>query len=130
MYTLYSELPADNHGHLFPVERQPRLFEVLDELSECKRKLGNIGNTQWYFDMIPTYVTGTAITGCTAGKKTLHVSPGGMVRPCAELPMISHYSTYDHRAAEPVTCTKCFQACRGEVQAPITVGRILEVLRG
>ena len=28
MYTLYSELPADNHGHLFPLERQAELFEV------------------------------------------------------------------------------------------------------
>jgi MoaA/NifB/PqqE/SkfB family radical SAM enzyme len=130
MYTLYSELPADNHGHLFPPERQPRLFEVIDELSQVKKSLGNIGNTQWYFDMIPTYVSGVPITGCTAGKKTLHISPGGMVRPCAELPMVSHYSTYDHRAIEPVSCTRCFQACRGEVQAPITVGRLLEVVRG
>jgi MoaA/NifB/PqqE/SkfB family radical SAM enzyme len=130
MYTLYSELPADNHGHLFPIDRQPRLLEVLDELSSLKRKLKNIGNTQWYFDMIPTYISGTPIEGCTAGKKTLHVSPGGMVRACAELPMVSHYSEYDHRSAAPVTCTKCFQACRGEVQAPITIRRLFEVLRG
>lgn len=130
MYTLYSELPADNHGHLFPPERQARLFEVIDELSHVKKTLKNIGNTQWYFDMIPTYVSGTEIGGCTAGKKTLHISPGGMVRPCAELPMVSHYSTYDHRAIAPVTCTRCFQACRGEVQAPITLKRVLEVVRG
>jgi MoaA/NifB/PqqE/SkfB family radical SAM enzyme len=130
MYTLYSELPADNHGHLFPVERQPRLRQVLDELGRLKRTRGNIGNTQWYFDMIPSYVSGTPIHGCTAGKKTLHVSPGGMVRACAELPMVAHYSEYDHRAVDPVTCTKCFQACRGEVQAPITARRLLEVLRG
>ena len=70
--------------------------------------------------MIPTYVSGTVIDGCTAGKKTLHVSPGGMVRPCAELAPVAHYSEYDHRAIAPVTCTRCFQACRGEVQAPLT----------
>jgi MoaA/NifB/PqqE/SkfB family radical SAM enzyme len=133
MYTLYSELPADNHGHLFPKERQPVLFEVLEELSALKRTgayRSVVANTQWYFDMIPTYVSGTVIGGCTAGKKTLHVSPGGMVRPCAELDPVSHYSEYDHRAIAPVTCTRCFQACRGEVQAPITIGRALEVLRG
>jgi MoaA/NifB/PqqE/SkfB family radical SAM enzyme len=131
MYTLYSELPADNHGHLFPPERQARLFEVLGELSALKKThKGVVANTQWYFDMIPTYVGGTEIGGCTAGKKTLHISPGGMVRPCAELPMVSHYSTYDHRTIEPVTCTRCFQACRGEVQAPITLKRVLEVVRG
>lgn len=130
MYTLYSELPADNHGHLFPPARQAKLFAVLDELTALKRRHpGLIGNTQWYFDMIPTYVGGTVIDGCTAGKKTLHVSPGGMVRPCAELAPVAHYSAYDARAAAPVSCTRCFQACRGEVQAPITLRRLVEVLR-
>jgi MoaA/NifB/PqqE/SkfB family radical SAM enzyme len=130
MYTLYSELPADNHGHLFPPERQARLFEVIAELRALKHKLpGVVANTAWYFDMIPTYVRGTVIDGCTAGKKTLHISPGGMVRACAELPMTKHWSEYDHRAVAPVSCTRCFQACRGEVQAPITFGRVVEVLR-
>ena len=114
MYTLYSELPADNHGHLFPLERQARLFEVIAELRAHKKRMPNVvANTSWYFDMIPTYISGTPIGGCTAGKKTLHISPGGMVRACAELPMMEHWSKYDHRAAEPVSCTRCFQACRG-----------------
>jgi pyrroloquinoline quinone biosynthesis protein E len=130
MYTLYSELPADNHGHLFPSARLPKLNAVLDELSTLKaRRPSLIANTQWYFDMIPTYVSGTVIGGCTAGKKTLHISPQGMVRPCAELAPVAHYSEYDHRAAASVTCTRCFQACRGEVQAPITLRRVVEVLR-
>lgn len=130
MYTLYSELPADNHGHLFPIERQQKLFSVLAELSALKRRLpGVVGNAQWYFDMIPTYVSGTVIDGCTAGKKTLHISPGGMVRPCAELPVVGHYSEYDHRAAAPIACTRCFQACRGEVQAPLTIARVIDALR-
>ena len=130
MYTLYSELPADNHGHLFPLERQARLFEVLDELTQLKKVMpGVVANTQWYFDMIPTYVGGTVIEGCTAGKKTLHISPGGMVRPCAELAPVSHYTEYDHRAIAPVTCTRCFQACRGEVQAPLSISRVAEILR-
>ena len=130
MYTLYSELPADNHGHLFPEERKARLFEVIRELGALKKRMPNVvANTSWYFDMIPTYVGGTVIGGCTAGKKTLHISPGGMVRACAELPMMEHWSTYDHRSASPVDCTRCFQACRGEVQAPITFGRVVEMLR-
>ena len=129
MYTLYSELPADNHGHLFPPARLDRLDEVLRELTRLKRAHGLIANTQWYFDKIPSYVRGEIITGCTAGKKTLHISPGGMVRPCAELDAVSHFSEYDNRTVAPVTCTKCFQACRGEVQAPLTIGRVAEALR-
>ncbi|MSP63164.1 MAG: radical SAM protein [Myxococcales bacterium] len=128
MYTLYSELPAENTGHLFPTERQGRLREVLAELKELRKTQKNIGNVQWYFDQIPSYVEGNVIAGCTAGKETLHISPGGMVRPCAELPMVSHFRDYDHIAAEPVTCTRCFQACRGEVQAPITLGRVMEIM--
>ena len=130
MYTLYSELPADNHGHLFPPDRQAKLFSVLDELSALKRRLpGVVANAQWYFDMIPTYVAGTVIGGCTAGKKTLHISPQGMVRPCAELAPVAHFTEYDHRNIDPVTCTRCFQACRGEVQAPLTVSRIVDMIR-
>jgi MoaA/NifB/PqqE/SkfB family radical SAM enzyme len=73
-------------------------------------------------------VQGNVIPGCTAGKKTLHISPGGMVRPCAELPMVAHYTEYDPAEAEPVTCTRCFQACRGEVQAPITLRRVADMM--
>jgi len=130
MFTLYSELPADNHAHLFPPERLERLDEVLAELRALKRRERAVANTEWYFDMIPSYARGTPIPGCTAGKKTLHVSPGGMVRPCAELAPVEHFSRYDHRAIAPVTCTRCFQACRGEVQAPITIRRAVEALRG
>jgi MoaA/NifB/PqqE/SkfB family radical SAM enzyme len=129
-YTLYSELPADNRAHLFPPERHARVAEVLQGLLAHRRAHRNIANTRWYFDLIPTYLGGTDIPGCTAGKETLHISPGGLVRPCAELPVTEHWSLYDPRRAAPVDCTRCFQACRGEVQAPITLARIVETLRG
>ncbi len=47
----------------------------------------------------------------------------------AELEPVGHWSAYDHRAAAPIACTRCFQACRGEVQAPINLRRVVEVLR-
>jgi MoaA/NifB/PqqE/SkfB family radical SAM enzyme len=130
MYTLYSELPAENHAHLFPNERVVRLNQVLRDLLAHKRAHRTVANTDWYFETIPTYAAGTEIPGCTAGRETLHVSPGGMVRPCAELPPVSHYTEYDHRAQPPVSCTRCFQACRGEVQAPINARRLVDALRG
>jgi MoaA/NifB/PqqE/SkfB family radical SAM enzyme len=115
MYTLYSELPGENHDHLFPKERLPRLYQVLDEL----KKQPNVMNANWYFDTIPSYVEGNTINGCTAGKETLHISPGGMVRPCAELPAVAHWRDFDHAAQPWTECTACFQACRGEAQAPL-----------
>jgi MoaA/NifB/PqqE/SkfB family radical SAM enzyme len=125
-YTLYSELPADNHAHLIPVERIARLREVLAELSARS----NVVNTRWYFERLPGYVAGNPVAGCVAGKETLHVSPGGLVRPCAELPPIAPFRQYVPREAPPVDCVACFQACRGEAQAPITLRRVLEVIRG
>jgi MoaA/NifB/PqqE/SkfB family radical SAM enzyme len=130
MYTLYSELPADNHAHLFPPERRARLDEVLRDLVAEKRAHRTVANTEWYFETIPSYVGGRVIEGCTAGKQTLHVSPGGMVRPCAELPFAGYFEDYDPRAVAPVSCTRCFQACRGEVQAPISARRLVDALRG
>jgi hypothetical protein len=125
-FTLYSELPADNRAHLIPVARIDRLREVLDALSRRR----NVVNTRWYFERLPSYVAGTPVAGCVAGKETLHVSPGGMVRPCAELPAIAPFRDYVPRDAPPVDCVACFQACRGEAQAPITLRRVLEVIRG
>jgi MoaA/NifB/PqqE/SkfB family radical SAM enzyme len=125
-YTLYSELPADNCAHLIPVERIPQLRQVLAELSLRR----NVVNTRWYFERLPSYVAGTPVTGCVAGKETLHISPGGLVRPCAELPPIAPFRDYVPREAPPVDCVACFQACRGEAQAPITLGRLVEVIRG
>ncbi len=130
MYTLYSELPADNEAHLFPPERQARLAEVLAALRREKRADRTVANTEWYFETLPRYVSGTRIPGCTAGRETLHISPGGMVRPCAELDAVAHFRDYDPRAAAPVSCTRCFQACRGEVQAPISIRRVVEALCG
>lgn len=99
MYTLYSELQADNHSHLFPPEQVVRLEAALAELGRLKRATGVVSNSQWYFDKIPSYLRGEVIPGCTAGKKTVHISPGGMVRACCYLPLVSHFSKYDARSA-------------------------------
>jgi MoaA/NifB/PqqE/SkfB family radical SAM enzyme len=125
-YTLYSELPGDNRAHLIPPARIPALRRVLAALS----RRANVVNTRWYFERLPSYVAGTPVAGCVAGRETLHVSPGGWVRPCAELPPIAPFRQYVPREAPPVDCVACFQACRGEAQAPITLRRVLEVIRG
>jgi MoaA/NifB/PqqE/SkfB family radical SAM enzyme len=130
MYTLYSELPADNVSHLFPPDQQVRLEAVLADLIAEKRAHHTVANTEWYFRTIPAYVSGTQIPDCAAGKEHLHVSPGGLVRPCAELPPVAHFEEYHPQKAEPVTCTRCFQACRGEVQAPVTLRRLVDAVRG
>jgi MoaA/NifB/PqqE/SkfB family radical SAM enzyme len=120
-FTLYSDLPAANTHHLFPPELLSKLGAVCDELRRTRRTRGVVANEDWYLEHVPRYAGGETIGGCTAGKRTIHVTPGGMVRACAELPSIAHYTEFD-LAKQPWTdCTACFQACRGEVQAPITI---------
>lgn len=129
MYTLYSELQADNRAHLFPQDRRARLQEVLQELLRLKRRHGSVSNSEWYFEHIPRYVEGETLTGCRAGTDTVHISPEGMVRACCYLPKVGHFSEYDPRAAPQQTCTDCFSACRGELQAPVTLRRFIEAVR-
>jgi hypothetical protein len=57
----------------------------------------------------------------------IHVTPKGMVQPCAELPPIAHYSEYVPGAYGGPNCTKCFDSCRAEPQAPITLRRLAEL---
>src|SRR5262249_27153076 len=128
LFTLYSELPAGNRAHLFAPQTRERLRGLVEELRTLRRTTAGVANADWYLEQIPGYVDGNPIPGCTAGKRTIHITPEGLVRPCAELPPIAHYKDYD-LAAQPWTdCTACFQACRGEAQAPINLKRIVEYL--
>src|SRR5215470_8760768 len=128
LFTLYSELPAGNRSHLFPPAARERLRALVEELRMLRRTRGVVANEDWYLEHIPLYVDGEPIAGCNAGKRTIHITPQGMVRPCAELPPIAHYKDFD-AAAQPWTdCTACFQACRGEVQAPISLKRLVQYL--
>jgi MoaA/NifB/PqqE/SkfB family radical SAM enzyme len=129
-FTLYSDLPAGNARHLFPPAKLAQLGEVCEELRRIRKDRGVVANEDWYLEHVPRYAAGQVISGCTAGKRTIHITPDGMVRPCAELPAVSHYTEYDVAGQPWTTCTACFQACRGEVQAPITPRRVLEYMTG
>jgi len=129
LLTLYSELPAGNRRHLFAPEMRERVRDLCAELLSIQRTRGIIANEAWYLEHVPVFVDGAQIGGCTAGKQTIHVTPEGLVRACAELPPISHYKDYSVREQPWTDCTACFQACRGESQAPITVARIIDHLR-
>ena len=57
----------------------------------------------------------------------IHVTPKGMVQPCAELPAIGHYKDFVPGAFQGTGCSACFDACRAEPQAPLTLRRIGEL---
>jgi MoaA/NifB/PqqE/SkfB family radical SAM enzyme len=128
LFTLYSELPAGNRGHLFPPEARERVRTLCAELLRIRRTRGVVANEDWYLEHVPLFLDGLTIGGCTAGKHTIHVTPEGWVRPCAELPPLLPYRDYDPRRQPWTDCTACFQACRGEAQAPVTARRLLEYM--
>ena len=65
--------------------------------------------------------------GCQAGKIMIHVSPKGMVQPCAELSAVSHYTEFSSKEYPGPNCGRCFDSCRAEPQAPLTLRRLTEL---
>src|SRR5262245_6330588 len=61
LFTLYSELPAGNHSHLFPPEARERLRVLIEELRTLRRTTGVVANEDWYLEQIPGYVDGNPI---------------------------------------------------------------------
>ena len=100
---------------------------VCRRIIQLKRELGNVRTSDYFFETLPEFYEKRQIDGCKAGKIMIHVSPKGMVQPCAELPPVAHYSEFLPGAYEGPNCGACFDACRSEPQAPITVRRLGEL---
>jgi MoaA/NifB/PqqE/SkfB family radical SAM enzyme len=127
-YTLYSEYCNGNAAHQFKPDEVARFAQMVEELIELKRTCRNITNSAFYLRECVAFLGGKVIPGCPAGKTMVHVTPQGMVRPCADLPPIGHYRDFDAHAYEGVSCSVCWMACRGEVQVPVDLQRVREVL--
>jgi MoaA/NifB/PqqE/SkfB family radical SAM enzyme len=100
---------------------------VCDRLKAVKRELGNVMTSDYFFDTLPDFYRTRHLEGCQAGKIMIHVSPTGQVQPCAELPAVGHYKDFDPNTYEGPNCGGCFDSCRAEPQAPLTVRRIAEL---
>jgi len=127
-FTLYSEYCNGNDSHQLKPSDVPRLSEVVQELGELKTRYRHITNNRHYLRQCISFIAGQRIPDCPAGRKMMHISPQGMVKPCADLSPLGHYRDFDPRAFEGVSCDICWMACRGEVQAPVGLERIREVM--
>jgi MoaA/NifB/PqqE/SkfB family radical SAM enzyme len=127
-YTLYSEYCNGNAAHQFKPTEVVRFAEVVEELIELKRAHHHITNSAFYLRECVAFLSGKTIGGCPAGQKMVHISPQGMVKPCADLPAVAHYKDFDPRGFEGVSCSVCWMACRGEVQVPVDLQRVREVI--
>jgi MoaA/NifB/PqqE/SkfB family radical SAM enzyme len=123
----YNDLKNGNGDHFVPKERLSELRQVCRRILELKRQLRNVMTADWFFETLPEFYEKRDIPGCIAGSGMIHVAPNGMVQPCAELPTIGHYTTFDARSYRGPDCGRCWDSCRVEPQAPITLRRIGEL---
>jgi len=127
-YTLYSEYCNGNNEHRIGKAELPRFREVIEELIRLKREHHHITNNDWYLRKCVDYCGGEIIPACPAGKTMVHISPQGQVKPCADLAPIAHYTRFDPRTYRGANCDLCWMACRGEVQAPVDLARVRELI--
>jgi MoaA/NifB/PqqE/SkfB family radical SAM enzyme len=123
----YNDMKNGNQRHFVSPEQMDQLRRVCNRIKELKRELGNVMTSYYFFDTLPDFYLKRDLPGCQAGKVMIHVSPKGMVQPCAELPPLMHYTKFVAKDYEGPNCGRCFDACRAEPEAPLTLQRIAEL---
>ncbi|HET9752331.1 MAG TPA: hypothetical protein VFP52_05200, partial [Myxococcales bacterium] len=123
----YNDLKNGNQKHFVSREQMAEFQAVCRRLMQLKRELGNVMTSDYFFETLPRFYEEREIKGCRAGQVMIHVTPKGMVQPCAELGAVSHYSEFLPGNYAGPNCGSCFDACRSEVEAPVTLRRIGEM---
>jgi MoaA/NifB/PqqE/SkfB family radical SAM enzyme len=124
----YNDMKNGNQAHFVSRAQMDDFRAVCRRIVQLKRELGNVMTSDYFFETLPVFYEKREIEGCRAGKLMIHVSPKGMVQPCAELEPVAHYSEYLPGSYDGPHCGKCFDACRSEPQAPVTLRRIGELV--
>lgn len=126
-FSSYTDSKNGNTDGLIRDAKISELEETMAELKAFKRQnRGVITNSDYYLEQIPLYVRGLVTEPCRSGIRTIHVDPSGHVKRCPDFPTDFHWTEF--KKYEPIDCNKCFYACRGEAQAPITINRIRDVM--
>jgi MoaA/NifB/PqqE/SkfB family radical SAM enzyme len=123
----YNDMKNGNQTHFVDPEKIAEFRRVCARIMELKRELRNVMTSDYFFETLPEFYLNRELGGCQAGKIMVHVSPKGLVQPCAELPAVSHYRDFIAKDYPGPNCGKCFDACRAEPQAPLTLKRLSEL---
>ena len=125
--SFYTDFKNGNTDHLVRNPQFGRIDALVSELLAYKRsRRGVISNSDWYLSQLPRYIRGEISERCRAGATTIHVDPSGHVRRCPDFPADGHWTEYSRY--EPIACNRCYYACRGEAQAPLTLSRFQDLL--
>lgn len=128
-FSSYCELKTGNGRPMVSEENSGRLGEIIDLIKDYKRRHGITRTSDYYLDNVAAYFGHREIPGCLAGRSWIQITPAGEVKPCSELPVTAgDFRRHDPAKAPPVSCSACWYSCRGESQAPITLGRLRELL--
>jgi MoaA/NifB/PqqE/SkfB family radical SAM enzyme len=126
-FSCYTENKNGNADGVVPPDEISALEEAIAELLAFKRhRRGIITNSDYYLEQIPRYIRGEISEPCRSGIRTIHLDPAGYVKRCPDFPVDFHWR--DFRKYEPVNCSACYYACRGEAQAPLRLSRIRDVM--
>jgi MoaA/NifB/PqqE/SkfB family radical SAM enzyme len=126
-YSTYTDLKNGNDRHVLERAHGDQLEALVRQLLELKRRHpGLIVNSDHYLRRIPRYVRGDEQDPCRSGLRTIHIDPTGHVRRCPDFPADGHWRDFTPYA--PIRCNACFYACRGEAEAPLTLGRVRDVM--
>lgn len=124
--SVYTDFKNGNGGHLIRADQLARVESLTAELLSFKRRhRGVLSNSDWYIAQIPRYLRGEMREPCRAGETTIHIDPTGHVRRCPDFPPDHHWTA--HARYEPIACNRCYYACRGEAQAPLTISRFRDL---
>ena len=125
--SVYTDFKNGNAAHLVRRGQFDRLDALVAELLAYKRaRRGVISNSDFYISELPRFIRGEMREDCRAGETTIHVDPAGHVRRCPDFPADAHWREQPSYA--PIACNRCYYACRGEAQAPLTVSRFRDLL--
>lgn len=125
--SVYTDFKNGNAAHLVRADQLARVDALVAELLAFKRRRrGVISSSDWYLAQLPRYLRGEMREPCRSGETTIHIDPTGRVRRCPDFPAEQHWSGY--RRYEPIACNRCYYACRGEAQAPLTLSRFRDLL--
>ena len=125
--SIYTDFKNGNTDYLIADNQLGRIEALVAELLAYKRRhRGVISNSDWYIQQLPKYLRGDLRDPCRAGETTIHIDPIGRVRRCPDFPTDGHWTS--HKRYEPINCNKCYYACRGEAQAPLTISRFQDLL--
>ncbi|MFZ2445258.1 MAG: radical SAM protein [Syntrophobacteraceae bacterium] len=117
---------TNNSGHMIEKDELRDLADVIAELKELKRTLGNPANSHFYLDRVPDFFENRNISGCTAGLNWIQVTPDGMIKRCSDHPVAARFSEWRRRFFAPTDCGRCWYGCRGGAQEPWSIKRFVE----